>query len=82
MYCRANELPDAEVRAQVRQRVEAVLAPHAHLIDCFELTAPQDQADIQLAVYWRNRQRADTLIPIHDETSPTFETEVIALLAP
>ena len=80
MYCRANQLPAA--RSAIQKRVEAALAPHAHLIRCFDLTAPADQADFYLTVSWNDRQRADTIIPLEDETSLKFEAELIARLAP
>jgi hypothetical protein len=82
MHCRANQLPDAEKRVEIQKRIEAVLAPHADAIDFFDLLAPQDEADVYLTVYWRNTQRAATVIPIHDETAPDFEAEIAGLLAP
>jgi hypothetical protein len=82
MQCRVNNLPDPEIRAQVQGRIEAILAPHADRIRFFDLTALRDEDYTYLKVYWCNPQRADTIVTIHDETTPDFASKLVALLAP
>ena len=82
MHCRVNQIPFPERARTVQGRIEAMLQPFADRIETFDLTAPQDEASVYLTVRWRDQQRPATVVPIHDESAPDFESETLSLLGP
>jgi hypothetical protein len=59
-----------------------MLEPWADQVRAFDLMAPQAEPALYLTVVWRDAQRPNTIVPVHDETSVDFESEILRLLAP
>lgn len=79
MHCHGNRLTDGDLRPEMQQRVEVVLAPYADRIESFGLSKPLNQQMVVEVIY-KDKNGPDSLIAIPDEQAPQMEERILSFL--
>jgi hypothetical protein len=82
MECGLNSVPDAKNGKALQARVEGILAAYAQSIRRFDLNAPRDQEGAYVTVFWKDLERADTIVRVPDETDADWEGDFLGQLNP